>query len=218
MENQNNQLQKKEAQNNQLSEIKPKLNLCAAMVAGNNRQVAQILKQYKLPTGEVNFPAICSTVPSEERLPAIYQKDFMQATALVVGALTMAFEKMNFKRKMDGILINNIAEEVLDDCDVDNLSLEDLLLFLQMMVRGRYGNIEELSVSRFMNLFDKFRDERHKSFLNYTENLHLHLKGLGSSERSSKSDALSEHFSRFANTMSTMRQNIKELKNDAKSD
>jgi hypothetical protein len=174
--------------------------------------VATILKQYKLPNGDVNFPAIFSTVPTEERLPALYKKDFMKATALVVAALALAFERLRFK-KMDGKLVNDIAEEVLDSADIDNLSLEDLLLFLQMMVQGKYGNIDEMSIPRFMNLFDKFRDDRHNSIVEIRMNEHLQYKGLGSSERSNQEDALSSHFANFAGTMASLRESLKELKN-----
>ena len=137
----------------------------------------------------------------------------MQATALVVGALTMAFEKMRFK-KMDGVLINNIAEEILDSCDEDNLALEDLVLFLQYMVRGKYGNLEEISVSKFMNLFDKYRDERTSAIHDIRLNEHLQYKGLGESERSSKSDPLSEHFSSLGDTIASLKDSLKETKKE----
>jgi hypothetical protein len=174
--------------------------------------MALILKQYKFKNGEINFPAIFK-VPSTERLPALYEKDFMQATALVVGALTMAFEKMRF-RKMDGSTINDIAEEVLNSCDEDNLSLEDLVLFLQNMVRGKYGNLEDMSVSRFMNLFDKNREERCFAIMNFRENEHLQHKGMGYTERSRTVDPMEEHFARMANTMSELRATVKELRDE----
>jgi hypothetical protein len=182
------------------------------MEKGDGRQMALILKQYKLKSGEINYPAIF-TVPSEERLPVLYERDFMKATALVVGALTMAFEKMRFK-KMDGVMVNNIAEEILDTCDQDNLSLEDLVLFLQNMVRGKYGTNDEISVARFMSLFDKYRDERHMAIVELRENQHLEYKGLGSSERTCTADALSEHFANFSNAISDIRETMKELKKE----
>src|SRR5258708_2996733 len=142
MENQqNNQLQ---PQNNQLAlESNQQKSLMIAMEAGNNRQIATILKQYKTQGGDINYPAVMS-VPLEERLPALFKNDFMKGTALVVGALAMAFEKLSFKSKKNevGVLVNNIAEEILNSCDEDNLSLEDLVLFLQNLVRGKYGVIE----------------------------------------------------------------------------
>jgi hypothetical protein len=183
------------------------------MQKGDSRQVALILKRYKFKNGEVNFPAIF-TVPSTERLPALVEKDFLNATALVVGALTMAFEKMNFKRKMDGVLVNNIADEIIDTCDEDNLSLEDLVLFLQNLVRGKYGNLEEVSVSRFMNMFTKYRDERHLAIVEFRENEHLELKALGDANRSCVSDPLAEHFSRLGETISSLKETLKEVKKE----
>lgn len=179
------------------------------MEAGNNRQMALILKQYKTPRGAIDFPKVLS-VPTAERLPALYQNNFVRVTALVVAALTLAFERMSFKKKMTGAVINNIAEEILNTCDEDNLSMEDLLLFLQNMVRGEYGNIEELSISRFMNLFGKYRDERHFALVEYRENEHLQFKGMGDANRTNYTDPLSEHMSNIAGRMSEMKDAIRE--------
>lgn len=182
------------------------------MEKGDSRTIALILKQYKTKDGAIDFPAVF-TVPSSERLPALYAKDFMRATALVVGALTMAFEKMRFKN-MDGKLINDIAEEVLNSADEDNLSLEDLVLFLQNMTRGKYGHIESMSLAKFMNMFDKYRDDRHYVCLEYRENEHLQFKGLGDANRLSKQDPLSEHFSRLGDTISNLKSSLKETKKE----
>lgn len=187
------------------------------MEAGDNRAIATILKSYKLKTGEINYPAIFS-IPSTERLPALYKQDFMKATALVVAAISLAFEKMNLKRKKDlnvGVLVNNIAEEVIDTCEEDNIGLEDLVLFLQGLVRGKYGNVEELSVAKFMNLFDQYRDERHFAMQEIKMNEHLQYKALGDSNRSYKQDPLSEHFSSLGQTISELKSKL-EYKNNPK--
>lgn len=182
------------------------------MQAGDKRQMALILKQYKGKGGAINYPAVMS-VPSSERLPALYERDFMQATALVVGALTMAFEKLRFKN-MDGGLVNDIAEEILNSCDEDNLSLEDLVLFLQNMVRGVYGDTTQISVSKFMNMFDGYRDERHYALIQYRENEHLQYKGMGDNTRINKEDPLSEHFSRMANSLSELKSSLRSEKKE----
>ena len=182
------------------------------METGDSRAMALILKRYKTKDGNIDYPTIF-TIPSEERLPALYEKDFMYATALVVGALTMAFERMRFKN-MDGKLVNDIAEEILVSSDEDNLGLEDLVLFLQNMTRGKYGHIESMSVAKFMSLFDKYRDERHNAILDYRENEHLQFKGLGDANRTSKGDPLSEHFSKLGDTISSLKNSLKETKKE----
>jgi len=182
------------------------------METGDTKAMALILKQYKDKSGVVNYPAVLS-IPLEERLPAIYQKDFMRATALVVGALTMAFEKMRFKG-VDGRMINDIAEEILNTCDEDNLSLEDLVLFLQNMTRGRYGTFESLSLSKFMSHFDKYRDDRHYALLEYRENEHLQYKGIGDATRSVKDDPLADRMGKLGSSLHELRMQFSEQKKE----
>lgn len=181
------------------------------MVAGNKRELATTLKQYREPSGNINFPAVMS-VPLSERLPALYKRNFLEATALVGMGLASAFDRMVFKKKPTGEMVNEIAEEILNTSDEDNLSLEDLMLFLQGLVRGKYGEIQELSISRFMKLFDGYRDERHFAILEYRENQHIQYKGMGSAERSSKSDPLAEHFSGLASRIAEMKDGLREQK------
>ena len=183
------------------------------MEAGNNREMALILKQYKDKSGAINFPAVLS-VPSSERLPAMYERDFMKATALVVGALTMAFEKMRFKN-MDGRLINDIAEEILNSADEDNIGLEDLVLFLQNMTRGKYGTFESMSLSKFMSHFDKYRDDRHYALLEYRENQHLQFKGIGDATKSVKTDPLADRMSKLGSSLHELRMQLSEQKKES---
>lgn len=183
------------------------------MEAGNNREMALILKQYKLPDGAIDFPKVFH-VPHFERLPALYKADFMRATALVVGALTVAFERMSFKKKLTGKIINDIAEEIINSCDEDNLSMEDLLLFLGNMVRGKYGNIEEISVSRFMNLFDKYRDDRHYAIIEYRDNQHLQHRCMGNANRSVKADPLADRMSKLGSSLHELKMQLSEQKKE----
>jgi len=181
------------------------------MVAGDKRELATTLKQYRERNGDINFPMVMS-VPLSERLPAIYQRNFMEATALVGMGLASAFDRMIFKKKPDGDLVNDIAEEILNTCDQDNLSLEDLMLFLQGLVRGKYGEISELSIARFMKIFDEYRDERHFSLVKYRENQHLQFKGMGTADRVSKGDPLSEHMSGMAGKLADMKDALRDKK------
>lgn len=178
------------------------------METGNKMEVANILKQYKLPQGNVNFPAVMS-VSLADRLPAMYEKDYMRTTALVGMAIASAFDRMKFKKELPNELVNDIADEVIDTAGEDNLSMEDLLLFLQGLVRGKYGNVEEISISRFMNLFEDYRQQRHQELLRFRENEHLQYKSLGNPERSSKVDSLSDHFMKLGDTLSQLMENLK---------
>lgn len=183
------------------------------MEAGKNREITTILKQYRTPQGLVKYENVFA-VPNEERIKELVKRDFMQATAIVVVALTLAFEKMSFKKKIDGVLINNIADEIIDTAEQDNLSIPDLMLFLQGLVRGEYGNVEELSVSRFMNLFGQYRDKRWNEWFIFKENEHLQYKSLGSADRVNGVSELQEHFSKFANTISELKGQLNEQRKE----
>lgn len=179
------------------------------MVAGNKRELATTLKQYKQPNGNIDFPMVLA-VPTSERLPALYQRNFLEATALVGMGLAAAFDRMVFKKKPTGEMVNEIAEEILNSSDEDNLSLEDLMLFLQGLVRGKYGEIAELSISRFMKLFDGYREERHFALVEFRENQHLQYKSLGDANRSFREDPLSEHMSNISGRMLEIKEALSE--------
>lgn len=183
------------------------------MESGNKREIAVILKQYRFKSGDVNFPAIFN-IPTAQRLPELYKENYLRATALVGMGLATAFDRMVFRKKPSGELVNQIAEEILDTCEEDNLSLEDLMLFLQGLVRGTYGEVSEISIAKFMNLFDQYRQERYDAIINFRENEHIQFKSLGSSERSSKSDELAEHFASMSQTISELKNEWRSLKKE----
>lgn len=182
----------------------------------DSRAITTILKQYKEPSGIIKYTEVCK-IPLSERLPALVEKDFMKATALVVVAITMAFEKMNMKKRVDGVLINNIADEVVDTCGEDNISMEDLMLFLQGLVRGSYGNNDDMTVSKFMNLFEIYRENRYAALMEYRENQNLEYKSLGDPERSVKpSTPFEEHLQEYSQKLQAKNDEIKLLRREAK--
>lgn len=183
------------------------------MEVGNKREIATILKQYK-EGAIINYPAVMS-IPIEERIPILAKKDFGKINLLIIGALTMAFESLNLKRGLNEIQILDLSEAIIDESEEDNLALEDIMLFLQNLVRGKYEiSFENMNVPKFMEIFEIYRQERHEKLLEYKENKHLELKGLGSSERSYREDPLDEHFSKLGGAISELRESMRDLKKE----
>jgi len=184
------------------------------MEAGNNREITNILKQYKEPSGIIKFDEVMK-VPLSDRLPSLAEKNIMHATMLVVAAITMAFEKMSMKKKVDGVLINNIADEVIDTCGEDNLGMEDLMLFLQGLVRGKYGNNDDMTVSKFMNLFELYREERHKAIVEHREKEADYLDSLGDpTDRIKGKTLLDEQLASYASRIQEKNDEIKLLRRE----
>lgn len=150
------------------------------MEAGKTKEIALILKQYELPSGNINFPMLFE-IPLRDRLPALYETDYMKTTMLVIGALTMCFEKLNLKKKDYGTVVNDIAEDVLRSSEREKLAMEDLMLFLQKLARGEYGIVEQISLARFNILLDKYLDERFDEGVRLRDERNEYYKNLGRS-------------------------------------
>jgi len=71
------------------------------------------------------------SIPKSERIEALAEVDFSKINSVIIVALTMAFENLNLKRGMNEIQVLNLSEAIIESAAEDDLSLEDLLLFLQ---------------------------------------------------------------------------------------
>jgi hypothetical protein len=147
--------------------------------AGNKQEMNQILRQYKVQGGAPNFPALFN-IPRSERIAALAEREPIKTNAIVSGALTMAFENINLKRGFKEEQVLELADAIIDSAGEDNLSLEDLVLFLQYLVRGKYEmSYESLDVPKFMRMFNKYRDERWAEGVRIRDEKHDEYKSLG---------------------------------------
>lgn len=182
------------------------------MEAGNKKQIALILRQYKSPGGGINFPAVFN-IHSQERIPILAAQNFERITMIVIAAITMAMESMNLKRGLNALQILDLSENMIDSSHDDNLSLADILLFLQKVVNGEYEmSYESIDIPKFMRMFKEYREERTDAILEYRENQHVHHKALGDSSRTAKDDPLSEHFGQLGLRISEMKAALSERK------
>jgi hypothetical protein len=119
-----------------------------------------------------------------ERLPGMAKRDYKGTVALLVVALTKAFEAMNLSRPMNADQIIELAETILDSSGEDFLALEDVVLFLQGLTRGKYGLLyESLDIPKFMLLFEKYREERYQALQNFRDEQHSQNKILPVNDR-----------------------------------
>jgi len=184
------------------------------MVAGDKLQVSIVLREYKTLQGVIKYDKVLS-IPKEERIPELAAKDFTQIVGLITAALTLAFESMNLKRGMTAIQVLDLAEAIIDTSAEDNLAMEDLMLFLQKLVRGEYGNMyESMDIPKFMTAFEEYRESRWQELNNIRYNMASQHKAIGDSERSSQTDELSEHFSKMADRFSSLNSELKQTRRE----
>lgn len=150
-----------------MKEYKP--NLMNALKTGNKTDITLSLRGYKQPNGTVYYPALFQ-IPSSNRLPKLAEQDFGGTLSIVTAGITLAFESMNLVRGMNNSQIIDLAETILDSSIEDNLSLEDLMLFLQKLTRGDYGKLyESMDTPKFMEKLETYREERFQEITNIRE-------------------------------------------------
>lgn len=186
------------------------------METGNKGAVNGILRQFKTDQGNVNYPAVLS-IPVTERLPEMAKKEYTKTIALVTVALTNSFEGMNLKRPMNAGQILDLAEAIIDSSNEDFLAFEDLMLFLQKLVRGEYGqNYDSMDIPKFMLSFEEYREKRYQELKKIREEDHIQNKTTGDTGRVAQPDQLSEHFASMGDRLSSMKQSIGKLKEENK--
>lgn len=164
---------------------------------------------FKNNFGGINFDAIFD-IPRSERLPELAKSSPKEIATAITISLGVAFESMNLARPMSVNQILDLADTIIDSSIEDRLSLEDVLLFLQGLVRGKYGKLyDSIDIPKFMELFEVYRQERHKEFLNIREEQHSNFKAMGDNTRNSKIDKMSSSMDKFIGSVGYLKSNFK---------
>lgn len=189
-----------------------------ALQNGDRSGIVVALREFKLQGGGLNYPAIFS-VPSDQRITKMAERSFHDTLTVITAAVTLAMESLNLKQAMTSVQIVDLSEAIIDTASEDNLSIEDLMLFLQRLTNGVYNPLyESMDIAKFMEKFEVYRQERHEAILSYRENRHLELKALGDSNRSAGKNgtALDEHLSAYTTKLQAMKDELNEKKQENK--
>lgn len=184
------------------------------MEAGDKQGISVILRDYKTSQGIIKYDKVLA-IPVNDRIPKLAERDFGKTITVISAALTLAFEGMNLKRGMTAAQTVDLAEAIIDTAGEDNLALEDLMLFLQKLVRGEYGAMyESMDIPKFMTEFEKYRENRWQELNAIRYNTAAQQKVQGDTGRSNQVDELSEHFAKMGERMTQMKDKISELKQE----
>lgn len=143
------------------------------------------------------------------------ENNFVQTSMVIVSAIQLAMEGMNLKRPMTADQKLDLAEAIIDTSSEDWLALEDLMLFLQKLVRGEYGVLyESMDIPKFMDKFEIYREERHQQNTLIKNETNIQYKVRGDTGRTTKTDELSEHFSSIGERLGEMKNKLQNLKEE----
>lgn len=155
-----------------------------ALEKGDKLAINQLVKAYKLPNGAVNFGMVLS-IPSSERLPQmVSDQGYERVHTLLVAGVQLAMESLNLSNSLNAGQIFDLADTIIDASSEDYLSLPDVVLFLQKLVRGEMGKLySQIDIAKFMELFEVYREERHQELMRIREEQQAQYKAYGSPER-----------------------------------
>lgn len=155
-------------------------------------------------------------IPSSERIAALTQTDagYEQVYTVLVLNLQQALAGLNVKRGINEDQLLELADMVIEEAKEDNLSMEDVMLFLQQLVTGKSGKIyDRLDIPVFFELFEVYRQERHLALQYIQYETDCHYKALGDTTRTS--DGLADN---DTNTRRVMAEYYSKQQNNAQSE
>lgn len=152
-----------------------------ALEQADKMQLSIAINSFKLPNGAINYPAILS-VPGTDRIPSLVGKIGYERLHKTLGAaIQLAMESMNLSKPITANQIFDLVDAIIDTSSEDYLAIEDVILFLQKMVRGETGTLfSAMDIPKFMQMFEKYRQERHSELLRIREEKVTNWRDLGS--------------------------------------
>ena len=125
--------------------------------------------------------------------------DYKETLAVLVVALSKSFAAMNLNRPMNPEQILELAETIIDSSKEDFLALEDVVLFLQGLMRGKYGALyESMDIPKFMEKFEIYRELRHQALVRIRDEQQSNWKSSGDLTRISDNEDREKELSRGA--------------------
>jgi hypothetical protein len=137
--------------------------------------------------GEALPLKVIELVPVSERLPALTKTYGAEKISGILSiAITKALNNFNLRVGMNAEQIMQLAYSLIDEAEQDQLAIQDILLFLDGMVKYKYGKVyDRMDMPTFFEMLEKYRDERHLAFMNGKEEAHAQFKAMGDSNRTS---------------------------------
>lgn len=131
---------------------------------------------------------VIELVPVSERLPALTKTYGAEKISGILSiAITKALNNFNLRVGMNPEQIMQLAYSLIDEAEQDQLAIQDILLFLDGMVKYKYGKVyDRMDMPTFFEMLEKYREERHQAYMNGKDEAHAQFKAMGNSNRTSQ--------------------------------
>jgi hypothetical protein len=173
------------------------------------------LRKYKHPNGTPNYGEVFK-IPKSQRIAELAKQNIAETIQVITVGITLALESMNLSRPMTAFQILDLAEAIVDEAESDNLAIEDVMLFLQQLTRGKYQLYEGMDIPKFMGMFNQYRDERWNEGIRIRDEKVLEYKQLGDQERTCQPNPLADHMTDFAGRIGDLKEKLREKSDQVK--
>jgi len=144
-----------------------------------------MLKGFIDVTGSTNYLQLLR-VPTIERIPALAKQNREYIHKILAAQIEFTMKYFSLKNPMSVEQIFLLADEIIEQSEYDNLSIQDVYLFLVKLATGKMGKIyERMDIPTFMEMFEVHRNERHKTTVEFRYEEASQHKSYGPSERES---------------------------------
>jgi hypothetical protein len=150
------------------------------------------VKQYSNGEGP-DFEALLS-IPLAERIPALVNEYGLVRMHRLIKTMLNEFcisITLPKSKKLTETKTSVVACDLILVADEDQLSMEDLILFLELAKNGRYGKFKSLVTHySIMEKLEQFREERYEAYVGIKERKEAEVRALGPTERISPQPTL----------------------------
>lgn len=171
------------------------MQLCSAIANDKESHIIHRLSGFKVQ-GIVQYDRTLA-IQSASRIPALTSTTDGYNTVFTVLtiAIKKAMDNMNLRLGMDERQLMTLAETIIDESNEDQLAIEDVLLFLQQLVRGKTEKIfDRMDIPSFMERFEVYRENRHRALIQVREEEQAQYKGYGDNTRLSDEHDLEKEY------------------------
>jgi len=153
------------------------------MVQKDSQGVNQMLALYR-ERGTVDYSKTLA-IPREQRIPELAKtpEGRQDVSMALAASLLSAFRNID-KVKMTAEQIVELAENIIDSAYEDQLSIEDVLLFLKDFLMGKMGKINQnIDMPSFFEYFEQYRQKRWETLQGIRDEQHTQAKVSGQDTR-----------------------------------
>lgn len=130
---------------------------------------------------------VMENIPVQDRLPGLVQTyGIDKVSAILAKAITRTLSNFNLRVGMNADQVLELSLQLIDSANEDQLAFEDIMLFLDGMVKYKYGKVyDRMDMPTFFEMLEVYRIQRHQELIRYREEQDAQFKAYGDSTRMS---------------------------------